>query len=223
MGDKAAKNTDAAGQVTNLWTPANIVTVTRIVLVPVFVVVLLSPWPDWFPEWPTLRMLQPWIAAALFVVLAATDSLDGYLARSRNEVTTFGKFMDPLADKLLVCSAMICLISIGRLAAWIVIIIIAREFIISGFRLIAVDNGIVIAASWYGKTKTVLQIAAILLFILKNALAATLQPSGLFAAYCILAWLVMIAAVIMTIVSMLDYFKGARELFDMDNSTGSDS
>lgn len=96
-----------------------------------------------------------WIALAIFVIASLTDTLDGYLARKHNLVTNFGKFMDPLADKLLVCSALICFTSTGQLAAWITIVIIAREFIISGFRLIAADNGIVIAASYWGKFKTV--------------------------------------------------------------------
>ena len=213
----------STGAKSKMWTPANIVTVIRILLIPVFVVVLLSPWPDWMPEPLFWKSTQPWLAALVFGAISATDALDGYLARSRNEVTDFGKFVDPLADKILVCAALLALVELQEIPSWIALVIVAREFIVSGLRMLAASKGIVIAASWYGKTKTVLQIAAILLFILKNALAATLQPSGLFAAYCILAWLVMIAAVIMTIVSMLDYFKGARELFDMDNSTGSDS
>ena len=107
-----------------------------------------------------------WIALAIFVVASLTDLLDGKIARKYNLVTNFGKFMDPLADKLLVCSAMICLIEKGSLAAWIVIVIIAREFIISGFRLVASDNGIVIAASYWGKFKTVFQMAMVIVLIM---------------------------------------------------------
>ena len=106
-----------------------------------------------------------WIALAIFAVASLTDLLDGKIARKYNLVTNFGKFMDPLADKLLVCSAMICLIPSGKLAAEIVIIIITREFIISGFRLVASDNGIVIAASYWGKFKTVFQMAMIIVLI----------------------------------------------------------
>ena len=107
-----------------------------------------------------------WIALVLFCVASLTDMLDGKIARARNLVTNFGKFMDPLADKLLVCSAMICMIPLGKLQAWFVIIIIAREFIISGFRLVASDNGVVIAANYWGKFKTVSQMIMIILIIL---------------------------------------------------------
>ncbi|MDO4620069.1 MAG: CDP-diacylglycerol--glycerol-3-phosphate 3-phosphatidyltransferase [Lachnospiraceae bacterium] len=105
-------------------------------------------------------------ALILFIVASLTDFLDGYIARSRNLVSNFGKFMDPLADKLLVCTAMICLVSLNRLQAWVVILIIAREFIISGFRLVAVDNGVVIAASYWGKFKTVSQMIMIIMLII---------------------------------------------------------
>lgn len=135
-----------------------------------------------------------WIALAIFCVASLTDMLDGKIARARNLVTNFGKFMDPLADKLLVCSAMICLIATGQLAAWIVIIIIAREFIISGFRLVAADNGIVIAASYWGKFKTVSQMAMIIVLIA--------DFGGVF--YMIgnvLIWV----SLILTVVSLIDY------------------
>ena len=92
---------------TTIWTPANIVTLIRILLVPVFFVACVSPWPTWFPDWNEAELLKPWLAALLFVVLACTDALDGYLARSRGEVTNFGKFMDPLADKILVAAALL--------------------------------------------------------------------------------------------------------------------
>ena len=122
----------------------NKLTVLRVIMVPFFVLFMLT---DLGGD------ANKWIALAIFCVASLTDMLDGKIARARNLVTNFGKFMDPLADKLLVCSAMICLIPVGKLPAWIVIIIIAREFIISGFRLIASDNGIVIAASYWGKFK----------------------------------------------------------------------
>ena len=105
-------------------------------------------------------------ALTIFIIASITDFLDGYIARKNHLVTNFGKFMDPLADKLLVSAAMICLVSMDRLPAWMVIIIISREFAISGFRLIAADNGIVIAASWWGKFKTVSQMIMIILLIL---------------------------------------------------------
>ena len=124
----------------------NKLTTLRVIMIPFFVFFLL--WQN--GENHTFRM----IALALFIIASLTDLLDGKIARKYNLVTNFGKFMDPLADKLLVCSALICLIELNALPAWMVIIIISREFIISGFRLIASDNGVVIAASYWGKFKT---------------------------------------------------------------------
>ena len=135
----------------------NKLTVARMILVPFLVLFMLT---DLGGE------ANRYIALAIFVVASVTDWFDGKLARKYNLVTNFGKFMDPLADKLLVCSAMICMIEMGKLPAWIVIVIIAREFIISGFRLVASDNGIVIAASYWGKFKTVSQMIMIILLIL---------------------------------------------------------
>ena len=134
----------------------NKLTVLRVIMVPFFVFFMLTD---------VGGAANKWIALALFIVASLTDMLDGKIARKYNLVTNFGKFMDPLADKLLVCSAMICLIPSGKLAPAIVIIIIAREFIISGFRLVASDNGIVIAASYWGKFKTVFQMAMVIVLI----------------------------------------------------------
>ena len=127
----------------------------RVILIPFFVVFLLGNFSTW----------SKWMALAIFVIASLTDMLDGYLARRDNLVTNFGKFMDPLADKLLVCSAMICLVDMSRIPSWIVIIIIGREFVISGFRLIASDNGVVIAANYWGKCKTVCQMFMIIILI----------------------------------------------------------
>jgi CDP-diacylglycerol--glycerol-3-phosphate 3-phosphatidyltransferase len=135
----------------------NKLTVLRVILVPFFVVFLLLS--------KTTESMK-WIALVLFIVASLTDFLDGYLARSRNLVTTFGKFMDPLADKVLTISGMICLIELGRIPSWIVVIIVAREFIISGFRLIATEHGIVIAANYWGKWKTTFQMIMIILMII---------------------------------------------------------
>lgn len=121
----------------------NTLTIIRVLLIPFFVAFMLC----------NITAYDNYIALAIFIVASLTDTLDGYLARKNNQVTNFGKFMDPLADKLLVCSALICLLSNGMISTVVVLIIIAREFIISGFRLVAVDNGIVIAASWWGKAK----------------------------------------------------------------------
>ena len=133
----------------------NKLTIFRVILIPFFVVLLLFEITDY----------DKWIALAIFIIASLTDFLDGHIARKYNLVTNFGKFMDPLADKLLVCSALICLVELSKIPAWIVILIIAREFIISGFRLVASDNGVVIAASYWGKFKTTFQIVMICLMI----------------------------------------------------------
>lgn len=202
---------DEQSSAEKVWTPANIVTMVRICLVPVFVVVIISPWPDYLTFWEGANTAKPWIAALVFIVLAATDGLDGYLARSRNEVTNFGKFVDPLADKILVAAALLALIELGVLPSWPALIILTREFIVSGIRMIAAANGKVIAASWYGKAKTVTQIVAIVLFIVKDSVlfeTKFLLAEPLY----LVSWAVMLAALVLTIVSMVDYFVKAREL-----------
>lgn len=165
----------------------NKLTTLRVIMIPFFVFFLL--WQN--GENHTFRM----IALALFIIASLTDLLDGKIARKYNLVTNFGKFMDPLADKLLVCSAMICLIETGQLAAWIVIVIIAREFIISGFRLVASDNGVVIAASYWGKFKTTFQMLMVIVLIL-NIDHPFFQILGVILTY---------VALILTIVSLIDY------------------
>jgi len=192
--------------------PANTVTLSRMVLIPVFLVVMLADWPAWISAPPVVVAFRPWIAAAVFTLLAATDGVDGYLARSRNEVTTFGKFIDPLADKLLVTAALLALVELDVLPAWVALVIVSREFIVSGLRMVASAEGMVIAASWYGKVKTVLQIVAIVMFIVKDStLLASL--GGEFATFVqIAAWTVMGAAVVMTLVSMVDYFRHAADV-----------
>ena len=142
-----------------------------------------------------------WIALALFCIASLTDMLDGKIARKYHLVTNFGKFMDPLADKLLVCSAMICLVDLDKLASWIVIIIIAREFIISGFRLVASDNGIVIAASYWGKFKTVFQMAMVIVLIAD--LGGIFNVIG-----TVLTWI----ALILTVVSLVEYVVKNRQV-----------
>ena len=133
----------------------NKLTMFRVILIPFFIVFLLA----------SLTPYDKWIALAIFIIASLTDLLDGKIARKYNLVTNFGKFMDPLADKLLVCSALICLIELDKIPSWMVIVIIAREFIISGFRLVASDNGVVIAASYWGKFKTTFQMVAVCLLI----------------------------------------------------------
>ena len=146
------------------------------------------------------------IALAIFVLASFTDFLDGYIARKNHLVTNFGKFMDPLADKLLVSAAMICLVSMGRIPAWMVIIIISREFAISGFRLIAADNGIVIAASWWGKFKTVSQMIMIILLIANLGGVFTVLE-------IIFKWI----ALILTVVSLADYIWKNKKVLSMQS------
>ena len=140
----------------------NKLTVFRVILIVPFVILLLGGNAGWFGN----NLLIPDMAAlAVFIVASLTDLLDGKIARKYNLVTNFGKFMDPLADKLLVCSALVCLVDMGRIPSWVVIIIISREFVISGFRLVASDNGVVIAASYWGKFKTTFQMVMVCLMI----------------------------------------------------------
>ena len=161
----------------------NKLTIFRVILIPFFVVLLLFD----------ITAYDKWIALAIFIIASLTDFLDGYIARKYNLVTNFGKFMDPLADKLLVCSAMICLVELARIPAWVVIVIIAREFIISGFRLVASDNGVVIAGSYWGKIKRTFRILMICLMIADLTPLATVTQ------------IVMWVALALTVVSLVDY------------------
>ena len=170
----------------------NKLTMLRILLIPVFMV---------FIEWDSLPGHILW-AFVIFVAASLTDFVDGYIARKNNMVTDFGKFMDPLADKLLVCSAMICLIELDRLAAWIVIVIIAREFIISGFRLVASDNGVVIAASYWGKFKTTFQMLMVIVLILDIQMPF----------FQILGTVLTYVALILTVVSLIDYIVKNKDV-----------
>lgn len=169
----------------------NKLTIFRVILIPFFVFFMLVP---------VTGNMDSLIALLIFVVASLTDLLDGYIARKHGLVTNFGKFMDPLADKLLVCSALICLVELRRVPSWVVIIIIAREFIISGFRLIASDKGVVIAASYWGKFKTTFQMLMICLMILN------LGPLSLITA------VVMWAALILTLISLADYLVKNKEI-----------
>ncbi len=164
----------------------NVLTVLRIVAVPVIVVALLGETPD-----------GDLIAAIVFALAALTDGLDGYIARRQQSVTTFGKLMDPLADKMLVVAALVSLVSLDRLAAWVAMVIIARELAVTGLRALAAERGVVIAASWLGKVKTALQVTAIFALI-------AFDPSP--------AWVdvLLYVAVAMTVISGADYFFGLR-------------
>jgi len=177
----------------------NKLTILRVLMIPFFLIFMLTDLGG---------ASGKFIALALFVIASFTDFLDGYIARKNNIVTNFGKFMDPLADKLLVGAALISFVELGNLPAWIVIVIISREFIISGFRLVASDNGVVIAASYWGKFKTVSQMIMIILLILdfQNNIFILLENVFIY------------VALILTIVSLVDYMlKNKKVLAEGSN------
>ena len=170
----------------------NKLTIFRVILIVPFVVLLLcnhanAVWISGISGW------ADYLALAIFIIASLTDLLDGHIARKYNLITNFGKFMDPMADKLLVCAALICLVEMGRIPSWVVIIIISREFIISGFRLIASDNGVVIAASYWGKFKTTFQMIMVCLMIADISQIA------------IVTQVVMWIALALTVISLVDY------------------
>ena len=174
----------------------NKLTLLRVILIPFFVICMLSVSAGW----------GKWAALAIFVIASLTDTLDGYLARRDNLVTNFGKFMDPLADKLLVCSAMICLVDLERIPSWVVIIIIGREFVISGFRLIASDNGIVIAANYWGKIKTVCQMVMIIVVI-----------ADLGGVFGIVEQVLIYLSLLLTVISLATYLWDNRKVLSMQD------
>ncbi len=185
----------------------NKLTVIRMIMIVPFVLVLLGSYQQW--GWFTAlfggaQEYMEWVALFIFVAASLTDLIDGKIARKYNLVTNFGKFMDPLADKLLVCAAMICLVEMGRIPSWVVVIIISREFIISGFRLVASDKGVVIAANYWGKWKTVFQMIMICLMLIgTGSLPGFLQ--GISGAYEVLTAVVMWIALALTVISLVDY------------------
>jgi CDP-diacylglycerol--glycerol-3-phosphate 3-phosphatidyltransferase len=165
----------------------NILTLLRILLVPVLVVALLD------------QTSSPWLAAAVFAIASLTDAVDGYIARARSQITTFGKLMDPVADKLLIIAALVVLVGQNRVPAWIAMVIIAREFAVTVTRMAATGQGVVISANWWGKAKTVVQVAAIFF-----AIGFRPTPAGVDA--------LLYGAVVITVVSGVDYFFGLRRL-----------
>ena len=176
----------------------NKLTILRVLMIPVFLFFLLTD---------AGGSASKWVAAAVFILASLTDFLDGHIARKYNLVTNFGKFMDPLADKLLVCSAMIALVGMDRLSSLVAITIIAREFIISGFRLVASDNGVVIAASYWGKFKTNFQMFMIIMLIidLGNKTAVLIEN------------VLIVIAVALTIISLVDYLYKNRQVLSEGN------
>ena len=200
----------------------NKITLSRIFLVPVFLLFVI-PFPNWVLESSYLRLVNPqltaindfiyhygnYIAATIFIIAASTDGVDGYIARKRKQVTRFGIFLDPIADKLLVTAALIALVERCELTGWAAMIIIAREFIVTGLRLVAAGEGVVIAASNWGKIKTVTQIVAIAASLLKNFPMNQITDFP-FDRYT------MLAAVLVTIYSGYDYIKKNSKVIDMN-------
>ena len=172
----------------------NTITLIRIAMIPLIMLFLLLPIPG-----------KDLISAIIFVVAAATDGVDGHIARSRNLVTTLGKFLDPLADKLLILATLICLLALDKAGAVAIILILTRELVITGLRAIAADKGVVIAASYFGKFKTVSQIVAITYILLAGQVTALPEVLG-----TVLLWI----AVIITVLSGADYLYKAKELFE---------
>lgn len=169
---------------------ANKITLVRIFLVPVFVLFMLTD----FTEYNGI------IAFIVFVIATITDKIDGTIARKYNLVTDFGKFLDPIADKLLVCSALICLTADGTIPAWITIVIIGREFIISAFRLVCADTGKTVAASWWGKSKTIAQMVTIIVLLLNIAQLKILEN------------ILIYVSLMLTVVSLVDYFVKNKDV-----------
>lgn len=186
-----------------VWTPANIVTCVRIAFIPVFMVVARAA---------EATASAPLAVAAFvaYVTLSLTDKLDGYLARSRNEITDFGKFLDPIADKLLVFSALLLLLERGSVSVWVVFVILVREFLVSALRMVAASNGDVIAADTLGKAKTAVTMVSLCGYYLAFAIdALSLDDLGLVG---LVSWALMVAAVVLTVVSGVQYFWNARHV-----------
>lgn len=184
------------GTTPSIWTPANVVTCVRVVAVPLWLLVAeLSPVAGTGSAWSLGVFL-------FFVALSLTDKLDGYLARSRNEVTTFGKFLDPIADKLVVVVALCFLLERGEVSAWVLLVIVAREFLVSGLRMVVASAGTVIAASPLGKGKTAVTMVAISALLLAMALPAGSVSGG----FELLGQVLMVVAVVLTAWSGIDYF-----------------
>lgn len=176
----------------------NRLTILRVIMIPLFVVAML---------WESLPY-SDYLAGILFIAACITDFFDGYLARKYNQITTFGKFMDPLADKLLVCAALICFLAdpVTNMPAWVVIVIISREFIISGFRLVAAEKGVTIAASYWGKVKTFVQMAMSIVLVFHFT----------YDMFRMIESILIYASVILTVISLVDYiFKNRAVMKDV--------
>ena len=197
---------DSSKQLTSVWTPANIITCVRIVFIPVFMVLAIESHRGALDYDTTLAFS----AFALYVVLSLTDKVDGYLARSRNEITDFGKFLDPIADKLLVFSALLILLQQDNVSVWFVFIILLREFLVSALRMVASANGVVIAADKLGKWKTATTMVSLCGYLLSFALFSL--DLDVATSILLFSQILMVVAVILTVVSGLQYFWNCRDI-----------
>jgi len=189
---------------------ANTITIARILLIPVFLLVLLAGIPEPYGDI---------LAAAVFIIAAATDKLDGYVARRSKQITTLGQFLDPLADKLLIAAALIALVSQDRVAAWVAMVIIGREIAVSVLRIVGVSQGVSIPADKYGKLKTVLQIVYVVYVLVPTADIAELIHVSTDVAV-IIQWALAVVVVVVTLASGVRYFLNARGVIRLPGSSG---
>lgn len=203
--ENGMKNNESGEKKVKIWNVPNILTTGRVILIIPFVIALLGGNAGWFGDNTLVSNL---VALGIFVIACFTDLLDGKIARKYNLVTNFGKFMDPLADKVLVSSGLICMVAMERIPAWVVIVILAREFIISGFRLVASDAGIVIAASYWGKFKTTFQMILVVMAIVD--IGAWLPGNSFAYGYNIAYLVIMYIALALTVISLIDYIVKNR-------------
>ena len=192
-------------EITSIWTPANIITCVRIVFIPLFMILSEMAFDG-------AASGLAWAAFAIYLTLSLTDKVDGDLARKRGEVTDFGKFLDPIADKLLVFSALLILLEHQLVGVWAVFIIMFREFLVSALRMVASANGEVIAADKLGKAKTAVTMLSLCGYLLYVALDFGNAAPGLIQLLGTISWALMIAAVVLTVVSGLQYFWNARHV-----------
>ena len=201
-----------AGGSPAIWTPANVVTCVRILFIPVFMVICDLSYHN---DSGQASAVLAFVAFALYVVLSLTDKVDGYLARSRHEITDFGKFLDPIADKLLVFSALLLLMDMGYVNLWFVFIILVREFLVSAMRMVASAAGVVIAADGLGKVKTAVTMVAICSYLFTFAFSALTASAGVSPVSIVLLMIsnaLMVVAVVLTVVSGIQYLWKSRDV-----------
>lgn len=205
-----SNSTNPRPRADGIWTPANVVTVIRVCLVPFWLAIAEVSVPAASTmSWSSL------LVAVLYILVSLTDKLDGYLARSRNEVTTFGKFLDPIADKLAVVVALCYLLEQGLVSPWVLLVVVAREFLVSGLRMVVASEGVVIAASNLGKWKTATTMVAICGLLLARAV----PDGGFHDGMNLLFWIVLAVAVVLTAWSGIDYFVKSWRYISQDSTS----